>query len=193
MKFKNKNTNEIQEFNYININSALVSAQHRKRLYWTNINVEQPKDKYIKLMQILFDVDGEKKYGIFETANKKNIQIEDKHFPYTFYETRTEEGKKERQRLRKLTGKDTTPRNKNCKIYLPRRHGKSNCIVTTPSQLDYIVDNNGIYRKLLIEEMELLQTLLLNYTQGVSNHQRRKAIGNGWTVDVIVHILKGIK
>ena len=32
-----------------------------------------------------------------------------------------------------------------------------------------------------------------NYTEGISNSSRYKALGNGWTVDVIAHILKGIK
>lgn len=46
--------------------------------------------------------------------------------------------------------------------------------------------------KLTPEECEILQTLSPGYTNGVSNSQRYKMIGNGWTVDVISHILKGI-
>lgn len=42
-------------------------------------------------------------------------------------------------------------------------------------------------------ECERLQTLPDNYTDGVSNTQRYKMIGNGWTVDVIVHILLNLK
>ena len=42
-------------------------------------------------------------------------------------------------------------------------------------------------------ECERLQTLPDNYTEGVSDTQRYKAIGNGWTIDVIAHILKEIK
>lgn len=49
---------------------------------------------------------------------------------------------------------------------------------------------NGLtYRKLTVLECERLQTLPDRYTEGVSNSQRYKMIGNGWTVDVIVHIL----
>lgn len=48
------------------------------------------------------------------------------------------------------------------------------------------------YRKLTPIECERLQTVPDNYTQGVSNTQRYKMLGNGWTVDVIVHILKNI-
>jgi hypothetical protein len=54
MKFKNKKTGEIKEFDAIMINAALVSAQNRKRLFWTNIsNVTQPKDRGILLRDIL--------------------------------------------------------------------------------------------------------------------------------------------
>ena len=50
----------------------------------------------------------------------------------------------------------------------------------------------GTYRKLTPIECERLQTVPDNYTQGVSNTQRYKMLGNGWTVDVIAHILKNI-
>jgi DNA (cytosine-5)-methyltransferase 3A len=51
-------------------------------------------------------------------------------------------------------------------------------------------DGDYIIRKLTPVECERLQTLPDGYTEGVSNTQRYKAIGNGWTVDVIAHILK---
>lgn len=51
----------------------------------------------------------------------------------------------------------------------------------------------GYIRKLTPIESERLQTLPDNYTEGVSNSQRYKMLGNGWTVDVITHLLKGIK
>ena len=52
---------------------------------------------------------------------------------------------------------------------------------------------NGIkYRKLTPIECERLQTVPDNYTNHVSNSQRYKMLGNGWTVDVICHILKRI-
>jgi site-specific DNA-cytosine methylase len=49
------------------------------------------------------------------------------------------------------------------------------------------------WRKLTPLECERLQTVPDNYTDGVSNTQRYKMLGNGWTVDVIAHIFKGIK
>ncbi len=53
-------------------------------------------------------------------------------------------------------------------------------------------NGNYIIRKLFSVECERLQTLPDNYTAGVSNTPRYKMFGNGWTVDVIVHILKFI-
>lgn len=49
------------------------------------------------------------------------------------------------------------------------------------------------FRKLLPIECERLQTVPDNYTEGVSNSQRYKMLGNGWTIDVIAHIFKGMK
>ena len=53
--------------------------------------------------------------------------------------------------------------------------------------------DNKYYRKLSPTECERLQTAPDNYTEGVSNSQRYKMIGNGWTVAIIKHIFRGIK
>ena len=50
----------------------------------------------------------------------------------------------------------------------------------------------GVYRKLIPLECERLQTLEDNYTEGVSDAQRFRAIGNGFTIDVIVHFLEAL-
>jgi DNA (cytosine-5)-methyltransferase 1/DNA (cytosine-5)-methyltransferase 3A len=63
--------------------------------------------------------------------------------------------------------------------------------VATKFKGKYIDANDRLlYRKLTPLECERLQTLPDNYTAGVSNSQRYKMIGNGWTIDVIAHILK---
>ena len=69
-----------------------------------------------------------------------------------------------------------------------RDDGKSNCLTTV--QKDNVVVSKDMLRKLTPLECERLQTLPDNYTNHVSNSQRYKMIGNGWTVDVIAHILK---
>ena len=53
-----------------------------------------------------------------------------------------------------------------------------------------LADGYYIIRKLTPIECERLQTLPDNYTAGISNTQRYKCIGNGWTAEVIIHILK---
>jgi len=208
------------ELEPILINSSLVSAQNRNRFYWTNIpNIEQPKDKNIQLSDILESgvVDRYKSYCldanyfkggnlkqyfeksrrqlVFKAKNGKAVTInqEDILNPKTFYETRTEFGKSERKRLSKLKGRDTTPRDKKSKHYVPQIHSKANCIVTVDSFLNWVIDKDYYCRKLTCIECERLQTIPDNYTEGMSNTQRYKCIGNSWTVDVIAHIFKEIK
>lgn len=53
-------------------------------------------------------------------------------------------------------------------------------------------DGFWCFRKLTPVECERLQTLPDNYTDGISNSQRYKCLGNGWTVDVITHIFKNL-
>jgi len=76
--------------------------------------------------------------------------------------------------------------------YEPRFDGKTNTLTTV--QKDNMVWNiEEMYiRKLTPVECERLQTLPDNYTEGISNTQRYKCLGNAWTVDVIAHILKHI-
>ena len=63
---------------------------------------------------------------------------------------------------------------------------KSNCLTTV--QKDNVVVQQELYRKLTPLECERLQTVPDNYTNHVSNTQRYKMLGNGWTVDVICHL-----
>ena len=71
--------------------------------------------------------------------------------------------------------------------------GKTNSL-TTVQKDNVAVDIPELqWRKLTPIECERLQTLPDNYTNHVSNTQRYKMLGNGFTVDVIAHILKGIK
>ena len=63
----------------------------------------------------------------------------------------------------------------------------------TTVQKDNVVVDGPTYRKLTPIECERLQTLPDNYSEGVSNTQRYKALGNGWTIDIIAHILQGLK
>jgi len=175
----------------IMIDSALVSAQQRKRLYWTNIpEIEQPEDEHIYLQDILESgyTDRLKSYCIdanyFKGTNLKQY-LEKKRrqivFEKPFKVGQFNSGGQD-DRVYAIEGKSVT---------LSANGGGRG----TKTGLYYVNLPNGQYiiRKLTPIECERLQTLPDNYTEGISNTQRYKCIGNGWTVDVIVHILKYIK
>lgn len=74
-----------------------------------------------------------------------------------------------------------------------QRFNEGKKFYTLTSQDRHGVLIEGYIRKLTPIECERLQTLPDNYTEGISNAQRYKALGNGWTVDIIAHIFKGLK
>jgi len=145
----------------ISINSRLLTAQNRPRLYWTNIpNVIQPIDRGIVLKDILVDQVDEKFY------------LSDKAIDYM-------------SRLR--NGK---PR---WEYHTNPLDGKSACLTANMYKgVPYGVIKE-LKRRLTPVECERLQTVPDNYTEGVSNTQRYKMLGNGWTIDVIAHILNEMR
>jgi DNA (cytosine-5)-methyltransferase 3A len=162
----------------IEINSSLVSGQNRKRLYWTNIpNVKQPQDKEIMLTDILQE-EVEEKYYLTESQIKtinrnfgskgKTIHLEDSLIEKITYPSRINQ--------KSLQIKSPT-------LVAAMGMGGGNVPV---------IVKNGRIRKFTEIECERLQTLPDNYTQGVSSTARYKAIGNGWTVDVIAYIFKSL-
>lgn len=73
-----------------------------------------------------------------------------------------------------------------------RKDGRSNALLADGHQSRFVSD--GVtYRKLTPVECERLQTVPDNYTAGVSDSQRYKMLGNGWTVEVVAHIFKGLR
>jgi site-specific DNA-cytosine methylase len=155
------------------IDSKLVSAQRRPRLYWTNIpNVKQPDDKGILFKDILDS--NSSKYELSDTLKNR------------FKQTHIDDGTKLVIGTTVIDGKIGQR---------DRVYGINNKIPTLTAT-DYkqpkqvLVD--GILRKVTPLEFERLQTLPDNYTQGISDTQRYKMIGNGWTVDVISHIFKSL-
>ena len=131
----------------------------------------------------------------FKAKNKKNVIINESDLdaPKTVYEARTELGKQTRREIKRLTGKDSTKRSPEHKQYQVQKHQKANCLVTVDSELNKVIDKQLVYRKLTPLECERLQTVPDGYTEGVSNTQRYKMLGNGWTVDVICHIFQALK
>ena len=155
------------------IDSALVSAQRRKRLYWTNIpNVTEIEDKGLLIKDIFIPDDDliKRDARIEKTARKTKNYIK--------YDLLQKGHFSEQDRIYYLNGKAPT---------VPKSR--------TESKINILVDENDIckYKKISPIEAERLQTLPDNYTEGVSKTKRFEAIGNGWTVDVIAHIFKSLK
>lgn len=191
----------------IQINSALVSAQNRKRLYWTNIQgIKQPEDKQIMLKDIIINADTDRdsrqlvKCGAIRGRNPENPKSRETGLPtMQMLELRKDEKTNTLTTVQKdnvlckqigeanIRGNDSIKR-----VY--SIDGKGPCLTTMGggNREPKISTDYQYWRKLTPLECERLQTLPDNYTGGVSNTQRYRCIGNGWTVDVIAHIFKFI-
>ena len=151
------------------IDSGCFSAQQRPRLYWTNIPVEPfvPFDSPLVLKDIM-QTDVPEKY---------------------FYNHPLLDVDMSKQVCATLDIKNNEMHKR---VFNPdfKMHTLT-CVSGGHQQKKVLV--NGRCRKLTPIEYERLQTLPDNYTAGVSDTARYTAIGNGWTVDVIAHILSPLK
>ena len=177
--WKNMITNEISkirtDFKLTKINSNLVSAQNRERLYWTNIPIDPLQNKYLSFKDI-----------INNNANHKFLKQDNR---ITRSKWITKKGTYVQWDLN-----DTGWKSQGHRAYFP--NGKICTLSTTCAGLNICLDyDNDVYRKLNIIEAERLQTVPDNYTDvvGVPINERFKMLGNGWTVSVISHILSGLK
>lgn len=157
---------------YIEINSALVSAQNRERFYVHNCGeVGQPKDRGISVKDIL---------------EKKNWTLKDN----------VAKCKTVQKALRKLLAKYG---------YIPKMFNAYNIqeitdktptlstgSMVTSSCATLIIESENIIRRLTIAECRRLQTIPDWYKMPCSDTQNYKMLGNGWTVEVIKHILSHI-
>jgi len=110
-------------------------------------------------------------------------------------EVRTPEANKIRYEHKRKTGKDWSPRH--MRHLVERPDEKMNTLtgsLTKQHILQITKEENKVsWRKLTPIECERLQTVPDNYTNHVSNTQRYKMLGNGWTIEVIAHILKNME
>lgn len=200
------------------INSSLVSAQHRERYYWTNIpNINQPKDKKLLLKDILENMNDEMKLRKYVLSEKAMDYMNKGNEKYTGKKTRAEHYIKSSNQKSKTvtanihkgvpygiievenklnrvgTASDINGLDHMKRIY--SAYGKSPTVNTCQGgNLEpKVALTNKLWRRLTVKEMERLQTVPDDYTKGVSNTQRMKLLGNGWTVDVIAHILGNAK
>lgn len=229
--------------NAIEINSALVSAQNRRRLYWTNIGMQpqglfgylasiipQPKDKGILLKDIL-ESEVDKKYFISDTMINRIKRTNNGERCFTTADKAlclaAGYHKQGRDNQYIVASRGRNPENPKSResglnteqMLEPRYDGKTNCL-TSVQKDNYVVFGNGYeqdnrayfengksgtldvkqgrqkvllnetkIRRLTPLECERLQTVKDNYTKIVSDTQRYRMLGNGWTVNVIAHIL----
>ena len=165
------------------INSELVAPHLRHRLYWTNIPfVEMPKDKGYKLNDFLIDgySDREKARTLLESDSRPlstPIKMAHRYFNTGFTT---------------LIFKDKN-HYENIKSHFDKYFkGKS------AKEIDEISKNmdlsiyNGV-RYMTNREREYCQNIPQGYTDSLTQNEAACILGDGWTVDVIAHILRGIK
>lgn len=156
------------------INSGLVSAQNRERLYWTNIpNLTQPMDLGIVMNDIL-EPDAEFVGGDLEE----------------YFEAK--EGRFSHRGLCHIGTADLNGIESIKRVYHP--DGKSPTLQTSSggNRESKVMIGSRRWRKLTPLEYERLQTVPEGYTEGISKTKRYHALGNGFTVDVVAHILRGM-
>ena len=153
----------------IRINSNLVSAQDRDRYYWTNIKVDYlPNDKNIVLKDIMLNTEEvEDKYWYKQDFDFHGL---DKKVCATLH----------------INGHDILKR-----VYNPNFKCATLTACTGGNKQKKVYQDNRC-RKLTPLEYERLQTVPEKYTEGVSMTNRYNMLGDGWTVDVISHILSFI-
>lgn len=151
----------------IMINSSLFTAQDRKRYYWTNIPIlPLPEESSLVLKDIMIHNPEEK----------------------LFYKQDFEFHGWDKKQIATLNLKchDIGKR-----VYNPNMKCATLTAVTGGYQEKKVYDN-GRCRKLTPLEYERLQGMKDNYTEGIANSKRYCACGDGWTIPVIAHILKGL-
>lgn len=183
----------------IEIDSSLLSAQNRRRLYWTNIpDITQPEDRGLLLRDIIEigEPIKDKSQTILATLYKENAKSMIKRNKAGLLVKMSSEN----PRIKELSITDRGIR--------PHRNDKRKIGISEigtihyPDTKSYTITANHApkvlteiigWRKLTPKECERLQTVPDNYTDCVSDTQRYKMLGNGWTVDVIAHIFNGLR
>lgn len=164
------------------IDASLVSAQSRKRLFWTNIPVTKlPEDRKLFLKDFLVDgYAGTDKAYALTASDAKGISeryYHQKHKRNLVYENQSVFQWRRSYWRERMDGKSPT---------LTANMG------TGGNNVPYVGYDGKPYRKFYPVECERLQGLPDGYTEGVSNSQRYKAIGNAFNADVVAHILSFI-
>jgi len=186
------------------INSSLLTAQNRKRLYWANFTINQPEDAGILLKDVVFnDAFPVVLHNLYGGFKEKSVRV----FRGKSPTIRTSGGGGHIPSfvLEELIHSKEAIEYMNRRVKDGRNHwdfahhsdvqdNKSSAVVANFFKgVPYNVFKDWkVIRKFHPIECERLQGMPDNYTEGVSNTQRYKMIGNGFTIPVIEHILKEI-
>lgn len=172
----------------IMFNASLVSAQTRKRLFWTNIKFDLPEDRGIILKDIL---------QAGAEVDERIINGEKKAYALTasYHKATAKNSIEKKQRTMVKVGHIGNSDSQGNRVYSP--DGKSCTLSANGGGLGaktglYEVKETDTIRKLTPIECERLQSVPDGYTAVVSNTQRYKCLGNAFNAEVIVQILKGI-
>jgi DNA-cytosine methyltransferase len=181
---KNKWGNEMSRYlktPYIEINSGLFSAQSRPRYYWSNIDVSNiPNNSHKTSIKNILEDSPDEKYYL--TKNK----IEDQLHKLIPNVKPSKDGLIKAFTLPKEIINDNERQRRIFSI-----EGKSPTLLARADTTKILINNR--VRKLTPLECERLQGLPDNYTSALSDTQRYKSIGNGFTVPVIEFFLKNLK
>lgn len=170
----------------IEINSSLVSAQNRVRLYWTNIpRVEQPKDKNISLYDVL-ECDIYTKQGDYYGRKLNKATIIGRRLNSEGYR---DDYNKDIPITQYIEVRDVNTNKSNCLTTVEKDN------VLTPLPVGRHPDafkNNLPFRYYTVSEYCRLQTVPDDYLSSIPDNQAKKCLGNGWCADVVAHILSYI-
>jgi len=184
----NRAIGEITKFQCIKINSALISPQNRERYYWTNIpgdgdgflgnGIKQPRDKGLRIKDILecpkkpTKLISEKPQTITIKIKKIKTDVDVKYFSGV---------------VARLPGTYDT----GTRVY--GINGKAPCLCAKgDGSPQHILVEKSTARRFSVVEAERLQTVPNGYTTIVGRRKALDLLGDGWTIDVICHILKGL-
>jgi len=188
--------NEFIDHSPVKVNSALVSAQNRVRLYWTNIVFNKPKNKHIHIKDIV-ENKVDKKYYLTKDKINKISKWKSNRDPLKDSKTILD------RKFQTITARGAGQYHSEMILYrLPHEYmtskilsiSKYSSLVTVNENIRHLLLDNkkNQYRVITPIECERLQTVPDNYTKSIPTNERYKVLGNGWTIDVVAHILKGM-
>lgn len=176
----------------IHINSDLLLPHNRPRTYWTDIKTKAPQQVKYKLLDLLEKIELEDytlvgNVKVCNSFSEKSKEL----LSYVDGELRVTQPVKKGYAVAEIGDgiNISFPSSKTRRGRVIKN--RSSCLDTACDIGVY--DQLGQVRRFTINELEKLQGLPCGYLKHISDAEAKKALGNGWTMDIIAHILKGLK